>query len=816
VHLFWRDFSYALRRQFKSPGFAAAVVVTLALGIGVNTAVFTVVDSVLLRPLPFRDPDRLVVLWQTQPDHSQASVSYPDFRDWQGQAPSFEQIAFHGAERFTLERRGESEKVAGEWVSSSYLPALGVKPALGRTFLPEEDARPGAAPVAILGHALWQRLFQGDRGALGQTIQLNKVPLTIVGVMPEGFRGFGGGAEVFVPVTMFESLLPALKPYHILEDRNTHWGEALGRLRPGADVEQGKRDLALIASRLAGTYPDTNAGWGVSAGSAVEMLLGDLRPKLLRLFGAVLFVLLIACANVANLLSARAMARSREMALRVTLGARRGSIMSELLAESLLLAVAGGALGLLLVRLSLGLLLATLPLQVPGFVQVGLDARVLAFTLGVSLLCCLLCGLVPALKISRPDLGESLKDTSKGSTGSRASRRARGVLVVADVALALMLMIGAGLMIRSLERIQSFDPGFRPRDLLSLRFEPPVGASDPERLRLKREILAQVESTPGVRSAALTSHLLYDAGHLQYGVTPEGQQSAGPEQPPLTVQSYFVSTGYFPTLGIPVKAGRLFTSLEESRGDSVVLVNQALAKRVWGSPANAVGRRLKVGKAGTEAPWLTVLGVVGDVRSEVVPGSPDALPQMYLPCLRDATWGYNLVVRAAGAPAALAPSLRRAIGEVSASVPVYNVATMTERMAGKTSDTRFVAGMMALFALLGLMLAVIGLYSLLSYIVSQQRREIGVRMALGAATADVLRLVIGRGMRLTAVGIGLGLAASITLAKLLASLLFNVSATDLVTFLAMPLVLGLTALLACYLPARRAARVDPQVSLRYE
>jgi predicted permease len=811
----WQDFRYAWRKQLKSPGFAVVVVLTLALGIGVNTAVFTVVDAVLLRPLPFKDPDRLAVLWETQADHSTASVSYPNFRDWQGQVPSFEQVAFFGPEKFILGRRGESEKVAGEWVSASYFPALGVRPALGRPFSPEEDARPGAAPVAILGDALWQRLFHGDRGALGQTIELNKVPLTVVGVMPAGFRGFGGDAEVLVPVMMFEQLLPALKPYHILDDRSTHWGQALGRLRPGASLERGRRDFAGVASRLAGTYPATNTGWGVGVGAAAEELLGDLRPKLLRLLGAVVFVLLIACANVANLLFARAMARSREVALRVTLGAKRGSIVRELLVESLLLAVAGGALGLLVVRSSLGLLLAMLPLQIPGFVEVGVDARVLAFTLGASLLCCVLCGLVPALQISRPDLGESLKDTSKGSTGTRASRRARGVLVVADVALALVLLIGAGLMIRSLNRIQSFDPGFRPRDLLTLSFEPPVGASEAERLRVKREILAQAGSTPGVKSAALTSHILYGAGHLEYGVTPEGQ-TAGPGQDPLKAQSYFVSAGYFPTLGIPIKAGRLFSSEEEARSDSVVLVNQAFAERTWGSTGNAVGKRLKVGKADAKGPWLTVLGVVGNVRTEVVPGSPNYPLQMYMPCLRDSTWGYNLMVRTLREPEALAPTLRRTIDQVSAGVPVYDVATMTERMARKTLDTRFVAGMMALFAALGLVLAVIGLYGLLSYVVTQQRREIGVRMALGAMTGDVLRLVIGRGMRLTAIGLGLGLAASLLLTKLLANLLFDVSATDLVTFLAMPLVLGLTTLLACYLPARRATRIDPQISLRYE
>ena len=810
----WQDFRYAWRKQWKSPGFSAAVIVTLALGIGVNTAVFTVVNAVLLRPLPFKDPDRLVALWETQPDHSTATVSFPDYRDWRGQLPSFEQVAFFGPQKFTVGGRDESQKVAGEWVSSSYLPTLGVRPELGRVFSPGEDA-PGAAPVAIVGHALWQRLFHGDRGVLGRTIELNKVPLTVVGVMPEGFRGFSGDGEVFVPVAMFEQLLPALKPYHILDDRNTRWGEALGRLRPGMNLEQGQRDLGVVAARLAGAYPATNAGWGVGSGDASAMLLGDLRPKLLRLLGAVVLVLLIACANVANLLFARAMARSREVALRVTLGAKRGSIVRELLAESLLLAVAGGALGLLLVRSTLGLLLATLPLQIPGFVQVGVDAPVLAFTLGASLLCCLLCGLVPALQISRPNLGDSLKDTSKGSTGTRGSRRARGLLVVADVALALVLLIGAGLMIRSLGRIQSFDPGFQPRNVLALSFEPPVGATDAERLRVKREILAAAAAEPGVQSAALTSHVLFGAGYLSSEIAPEGRPDAG-AQGALKAQSYFVSDAYFPTLGIPLKAGRFFTAAEEDRDDAAVLVNQAFAERIWGSAANAVGKRLKVGKASAEAPWLTVLGVVGNVRTEVLPGNPDLPLQIYRPCLHNPVWGYNLLVRSRTGPAALAPTLRRAIHGVSAGVPVYNVATMAEQMGRKTSDTRFVAGMMGLFAILGLALAIIGLYGLLSYTVAQQRREIGVRMALGAMAEDVLRLVIVRGMRLTAVGLAVGLAASVVLTKLLSNLLFDVSATDLATFLAMPLVLGLTALLACYLPARRATRIDPQVSLRYE
>jgi len=804
-----QDILYALRRLVKAPGFSALIVITLGLGIGVNTAVFTVVNSLLIRPLPYQDPNHLVVLWETKDNH-QIPVSVPNFTDWQKQVSTLARVAFYGPEMYTFRSPSRSEKVAGEWVSASYFPTLGVPAEVGRFFTEEEVAQ--GIPVAVLGHSLWQSRFGSDRGAIGRTIELNKVPLTIIGVMPRGFRGFSGDAEVFVPVTQFEKLLPFLAQYHILEDRNTHWGNAVARLKPGVSIETARADLQTIAARLQSAYPQFNKGQSIEIQDARENLVGDLRPKLLRLLGAVLFVLLIACANVANLLLARAADRGKEIAVRTAMGASRLQIIRQLLVESLLMALLGGALALLLVRWSLTLLLAFIPLKIPGFIEISVDGPVLTFVLVVALVSSVLVGLVPALYSSRPNLSGTLKEGGgRGSTESRVSRRTRSALVIADVALALILLIGAGLMIRSLSQIRSFDAGVRPDNLLTLTFEPAAGTEDARRVQIKQQVLDRAAALPGVRSAALTSHLLYDRGYLTQEVTVKEHQL----EDPARVQTYYVSQGYFQTLGITVEAGRGFMPQDNAETAPVAIVNHAFANRYW-SGGDPVGKQIKIGKATEEGPYLTIVGVVGNVRTKIEPGTPDQPIQMYLPGMRSATWGYNLVVSTEKDPTRMTSSLREAIQQVDPGVSMYNVDTLRSRMSNATSDTRFFTGMMGVFAGLALILAVLGIYGLISYTVNQQQREIAVRMALGAMSGDIFRLVVVRGLLLTLAGLGIGLVTAFALSQSIAKFLFGVSQTDALTFLGMPVILGLTALIACWLPARRAVKVDPLTSLRYD
>ncbi|HEX3531636.1 MAG TPA: ADOP family duplicated permease, partial [Thermoanaerobaculia bacterium] len=558
--------------------------------------------------------------------------------------------------------------------------------------------------------------------------------------------------------------------------------------------------------------PQFNNGQGIEIQDARENIVGELRPKLLRLLGAVLFVLLIACANVANLLLARAADRGKEIAVRTAMGASRLKIIRQLLIESLTMALLGGALALLLVRWSLTLLLAFIPLKIPGFIEISVDGPVLAFVLLVALVTSILVGLVPALYSSRPNLSGTLKEGGgRGSTESRVSRQTRNALVVADVALALILLIGAGLMIRSLAQIRGFDAGVRPENLLTLTFEPPDGTPDARRLQIKQQVLDRAAALPGVSSAALTSHILYDRGYLTQEVTVDGHQI----EDPARVQTYYVSQGYFQTLGIPVEAGRGFMPQDNTESAAVAIVNRAFADRYW-SGDDPIGKRIQIGKAEDKGSYLTIVGVVGNVRTKIAPGTPDQPIQMYLPGMRSTTWGYNLVVSTEKEPTRMTSSLRQAIQQIDPGVSMYNVDTLRSRMANVTSDTRFFTGMMGVFAGLALILAVLGIYGLISYTVSQQKREIAVRMALGAMSGDILRMMVVRGLILTLAGLGIGLAAAFALSQSISKFLFGVSQTDALTFLGMPVILGLTALIACWLPARRAIKVDPLTSLRYD
>ena len=810
---FWQHIRYALRKQRLSPAFSLLIVVTLGLGIGANTAIFTVVHSVLLRPLPYDDPGQLVILWETEKSTGrELSFSYPNFQDWRQQSSAIAEMAAYGAETFTLTGELGGDKVAGEWVSEGYFSTLGVSPEVGRWFSSEEHATKGAFPITVISYSLWQRRFGSDRDIIGESLSANGVPLTIIGVAPQGFRGFDGKADLFVPIAMFEELLPHLRPYGILEGRATRWLQAFGRRAPGIALAGARDDLQGIASRLEQEYPKANEDKGADLADATERLVGDLRSSLLSLAAAVGFVLLIACVNVTNLLLARGVARQREVALRLALGSGRGSLARQLLVESFLLALMGGLLGVLLVYWGIDTLVALAPVEIPSYVNVGVNLPVLGFTLALSLIASVLFSLGPLLEANRSDLFVLLKEGNPVLGGSRAVQLRR-FLVIAEITITLVLLVCAGLMLKSFERVRQFETGFEAGNLLTVKYDLPFeGYSEAERVGLKQQVLERLLALTPVRSVALTSHILFGAGYLTTGVVPEGERSETAQEP-RRVHTYYVSPEYFKTLGIPLLRGRDFTDQDDASAN-VVIISAALAEQEWNGE-NPVGQRLR--SAGdSENPWLTVVGVVGDVKTRIAPGEPEDPPEIYLPGLHDPAWGFSLVAKTVSSPLPTVPTFRRTLQEIDRNIPIFDIATLEQRMAEDTSQTRFFTLMMSLFAGLALTLAVIGIYGVISYSVTQRRREIGMRVALGARGSSILKLVIGDGMRLTAYGLVLGTVASFVITKTISDKLFNVSATDPATFIVMPLLLALIALLACLLPAWRAARTDPLISLRYE
>ncbi len=799
------DLALAVRRLVEAPQLAALVIGTLALGLGFTTIVFTLVEALVLRPLPFPEPGRLVLLWETRPDGSTMTASYPNFLDWRKQTRSFDHLAIYGVEECTV--RGEQDQVPCAMVSAEYFSALGVQPELGRLFTPAEAPE---APVAVVSHGFWQRRFHGDPRALGQTLEVNQAAFRIVGILPRGFRGLDSPAEVFLPVTLFDVLHPVLRRVDVLHDSNMHWGRVVGRLAPGTDLAQARADLRTVASRLA-TYSDSLPGSGIDLADARERLLGGLRPHLLRLMGAVTFVLLIACANAGHLLLTRAAERDREMAVRAALGATRWRIVRLWLVEGLPLGLAGGAAGLLLAIVGLHLLQAAMPLQLPAAVESGIDRPAFAFALGISLLASLLAGMVPALHATGPDLAESLKQGGRGATESPARRRIRQLLVTANMAFASVLLIGGGLMLRSLERILHYDPGFRSHGVLTLSFEPPSRLSAAGRIRIKHEILKRAGSLPGVRSAALTSHVLFDEPPLIMDVAAEGPRAAELVQ----VQTFFVSAGYFRTLGIPLQRGRGFLPADDRPPRRTVIVNQAFAERSWpgGDP---VGRRITIGPFIPGNPTYEVVGVAGNVRTAIAPGAPPAPLQMYQLGLEEPYWGSRLVLATEGDPAALAPEVRRDLRGIDPGLAVFNVARLADHVAQATAATRFFTVLMGLFAGLALLLAVLGIYGLVSYTVQRESREIAIRRLLGASPWVVLRLLMARALVPAFLGMALGVGSALALSRTLAALLFDITPLDPATFLSVTLLFAAVALAASLVSAQKALDIDPTVALRDE
>jgi len=802
---------HALRYLLHQPALALVAIATLALGVGGNTAMFTVVNAVLLRPLPFADPGRLVTLTERAAKFPILSASWLNYSDWRDQSRSFTAVAAYRPINFTLTGSAEPERVQGKMLTASLLPMLGVQPALGRAFSAAED-RAGAAPVAMISHGLWARRFGGATDILGRTLIVDNTPRTIVGVLPASFE-LVQPADVFLPMGPWAATLP--------DDRSWHQGIfPLGRLKAGVTLERARDEMDTIARRLQKAYAATNIAIGINVTPLHEQMVQNVRPALLLLLGAVGLVLLIACANVANLVLTRAIDRRREMALRAALGAGRGAIVRHLLAENVALALVGGTCGVLLAAWSLKPLATLAAGSLPPGVTLSIDSTVLLFSLALSLVTGVAFGLAPAFQASHLDLRETLNEESRGSSSSRRGRRLRSVLVVSEIALATMLLVGAGLLLQSFSRLQSVSTGFRTERLLvaDLPMSPAAYARDDQRSRFLRDVLDRVAGLPGVESAGATTTLPMAGLGAALHFNIHGRPPKGPED--YILAGYrAVSPDYLRTLGVPLRRGRPLTDRDRQGAAHVVLVNETLARRFFGRQ-DPIGERVQIGATPDDSvPWMEIVGVVGDVKQSF---DADAQAEMYVPYLQGAPdpvlggiyRNPSLVVRTAGDPLQVAGGLRRALGDVDRDQPVVNVRTMEEAIGTTVAGPRFRTALVGLFAGVALLLASIGVYGVMAYGVSQRRQEIGVRMALGAAGSDVVRLVLGEGIRLAAIGTSVGLLGGLAAARVMRGLLFDTTPADPLTFVAVPLVLALAGLVASYLPARRAVRVDPIAALR--
>ncbi len=806
-----QDVRYALRMFLKSPGFALVALVALALGIGANTAIFSVVNAVMLRALPYSNADRLVVLWEhnRQGSNPHNVLSPANFMQWREDAKSFEEMAAFYDARLNLTGEGDPEEIPTQVTSANLFRLLGNEAAIGRTFT-DEDAEPGKDNVTVISHGLWQRRFGGAHDVVGKTLTLNGESITILGVMPEDFRWFikenslvGKPAELWLPIKFDERY----------RNSGGRFISAAARLKDGVSVEQAQAELSGIAARLERERPQRNTGWGATVVPVREQFAGEIKTALLVLLGAVAFVLLIACANVANLMLARATARQKEIAIRAAMGAGRLRVARQLLTESVLLSLAGGALGLLLALWGVDALVALSPPNLIGSEGVGISLPVLGFTFAVSLLTGVVFGLAPALEASRFNLNDSLKESGKSNSGSSRGRRVRNVFVVAQVALALVLLVGAGLMIRSFSRLQSVDPGFDPHGLLTMRIQLP-GAKykeNTQRVAFFREAVERMRSLPGVRAAGVVSFLPFASVGARTDFAVEGRPEALPGQEPGT-DVRVTDENYFAAMNIPVLRGRTFTTQEATEDRKVVVINEAMARKYFPNE-DPIGKRLIVQMKAEPEP-TEIIGIVRDAKYDKLEG--ETYPMVYWTHPQLAYTTMTLVVRTAGNPTALAAAAQREIQAIDKDQPIADVRTMEAWVDESVSRARFGTMLLAVFAGVALVLAAVGIYGVMSYSVTQRTHELGIRIALGAQTKDVLRLVVGQGMTLIVIGVVVGLAASFALTRVMSSMLYSVSATDPMTFVGISALLAFIALLACYIPARRATRVDPMVALRYE
>lgn len=804
-----KEIRNGFRSLSKRPGLTAVALVTLALGIGVNTAIFSAVDSVLLRPLPFKDPDRLMAVWEHTPHLGIARNEFApaNYFDLRAQNSVFEGVGAFGQLSSNFTGEGEPEQLEGQLVTANVFPILGVAPALGRTFAADEDQK-GREFVAVLSHSLWQRRFNRDPGIINRKITLNGESFTVVGVMPQNF---------FFPEREVELWLPWAMEEGQASGRGDHYFRLVARLKSGVTREQANAEAEAIAGRLAAEYPRTNEGLGFVVNSFHQDYVGDLRQPILILFAAVGLVLLIACANVANLLLAQATTRRREIAIRLALGASRWAIARQLLTESLLLAIAGGFLGVLGAVWGVEALAKLLPESLSKLQAISVDSRVFLFTGGVTILTALAFGVIPALHAARANPGDALAETGRDIAGGLSGRYLRRVLVIAEVALAVVLLAGAGLLIRSFHRLNQVDLGFNPNNLLTMRMVLPMPKyrQADTRRAFYDDLLRRVHEIPGVEAAGINTRLPLSTSGLKFSFSIEGQTMPSDSNLPFAIYRV-VNPDYFRAMGIPLQRGRVFDTRDSAESTPVFLVNRRLAEQFWPGE-DPTGKRLKVGPADSPNPWVTVIGVVGDVRQAGLYG--EQMAELYAPYAQERrSWmsPRDLVVRTSGDAASLAGAVREAVWQVDKDQPVSNVRTMDQVFAAAVSRERFQTLLLGLFAALALVLACVGLYGVISYAVAQRTHEIGIRMALGAQPGDVLRLVLQQGMTLTFAGLVFGIAGALAVTRVMSDLLFGVTATDTLTFISVGVLLIVVAFLACYVPARRATKVDPLIALRYE
>jgi putative ABC transport system permease protein len=804
MQTFVQDLRYGARMLLKKPGFTLIAIATLALGIGANTAIFSVVNAVLLRPLPFLESERLVLIRETKlPQFPEFAVAPANFLDWQKQNTVFERLVASRPASLNLTGTGDPERLRGLTVTEGFVAMLGIPPQLGRDFLPAEH-QPGQNKVVMLSHGLWQRRFGGDPKLVNQTITLDDQRYTVIGVMPATFQFLDQETELWTPL--------AFTPQQAQNRGGHNLSRVVAQLKPGVSFEQARAEMVTLAGRLAAQYPEVSTGWNVMLMPLLDFTVRRIKPALLVLLAAVAFVLLIACANVANLLLARAAGRQKELAIRTAMGAGRSRLLRQLLTESLLLALLGGMLGLLLAKWGTDLLLTLAPPNLPRLSGVALDGRVLAFTAAVTLLTSILFGLVPAWQASNPKLNDTLKEGGRGSTeGGR--QFVRSALVVLEVAAALVLLVGAGLMIKSFWRLQQVDPGFNPDNALMATLSLPNRKypEDAQQAAFFQQLLEKVRVLPGVQAVGATSLMPLSDDDFVLGFEIEGR----PPLPPGAGQStnfFSVSADYFKALGIPLLRGRLFTERDTQAAPHVALINETMAQKMFPNE-DPLGQRITF-NGGDNPDWYEIVGIVGDVKHYGL--AQNTTLQTYEPYTQQTFATMTLVARTTGDPAALSPALRQAVFSLDQTQPVSSLKTVAQLVATSIEQQQFSMLLLGVLAAVALLLAAVGIYGVLSYAVTQRTHEIGIRMALGAERRDVLRMIVGHGMRLTLLGVAAGLLAAFALTRLMATLLFGVSATDPLTFALIAVLLSAIAWLACWIPARRATQVDPLVALRYE
>ena len=805
----WQDLKYGTRMLAKNPAFTLVAVIALALGIGANTAIFSVVNAVLLRALPYQDADKLVIVWEKSQRNDQNVANPANFMDWSEQNSVFTEMAAIADQNAVMVGDGEPEEIPSQFATTNLFSMLGVDALLGRTFT-ADDGKPDQPRVVVISYGLWQRRFGADPAIIGRKLNINRAEATVIGVMPAGFKWhIKKGSLTAKTAEMWA-------PWVITNEMRTRRGRFMtvaARIKPDVTFEQAKSEMNAIGARLEEQYHDFNANWGVNVVPLRTQFTGELRPALLVLLGAVGFVLLIACANVANLLLARAAARQKEMAVRAAIGADRRRIIRQLLTESVLLAGLGGMAGLLLAWWGTDLLVSLSPRELADLQQVSINVPVLGFTLGVSLLTGIIFGMAPAFEATRFNLHESLKEGGKNIGGGARSHRLRGVFVVAEIALALVLLVGAGLLVRSFFRLQSVDPGFNAKNLLTMRLSLPSRKYDSDRKRIDffRKAVEDIRALPGVEAAGATNFLPFAGPHAGTLVEIEGRPKLPPGQG-LTTGSCVTDLNYFEAMQLPLKRGRLFTEQEATEMRHVVVVNEEFARKNLPGE-DPLGKRVTIYMKEDNVP-CEIIGVVGDNKHSGL--DKEIEPMAYWPHAELAYSFMTLVIRTRGDAASIAPAARQVIQQLDSEQPVADVRTMESLLADSVARARFSTLLLTVFAVIALVLAAVGIYGVMSYAVTQRTHEIGIRMAMGAQAIDVLKLIVKKGLTLTMCGVGIGLGAAFALTQIMSSLLYGVSATDPLTFGAISVLLALVALLACYLPARRATKVDPMIALRYE